>query len=170
MAGDSSKALLREPAFVPVRFRLPPLICHALTHRVFGAKSNGTIAASLLLAIFLWGGNNVGVKYLMNGWPPIWAGCARFLCAGLLLLTILRRTNWLGPAARISKEQNRALWWRGGLSLGVYIVAFNWALVYTSASHVALYLGASPVWALLWEGRPGRNWRRRSATAPLCWR
>ncbi len=117
------------------------------------------IAASLVLAIFLWGGNNVGVKYLMNGWPPIWVGCARFLLAGLLLLAIQRRTKWLGAAARLSSGQNHALWWRGGLSLAVYIVAFNWALVYTSASHVALYLGASPVWALLWEGWPQRSWR-----------
>jgi drug/metabolite transporter (DMT)-like permease len=45
------------------------------------------------------------------------------------------------------------------LSLAVYIVAFNWALKLTELSHVALYLGAAPVWALLWEGLPEKNWR-----------
>jgi drug/metabolite transporter (DMT)-like permease len=28
----------------------------------------------------------------------------------------------------------------------------------TELSHVALYLGAAPVWALLWEGPPKKNW------------
>ena len=37
-------------------------------------------------------------------------------------------------------------------------MVFNWALRLTSASHVALYLGASPVWALLREERPRRTW------------
>ena len=52
----------------------------------------------------------------------------------------------------------RQLWLRGGLSLAVYIVVFNWALRLTAASHVALYIGASPVWNLLWEERPRRTW------------
>jgi drug/metabolite transporter (DMT)-like permease len=40
------------------------------------------------------------------------------------------------------------------LGLAAYIVPFCWALNLTAASHVALYLGASPVWALLAEERP----------------
>jgi drug/metabolite transporter (DMT)-like permease len=35
---------------------------------------------------------------------------------------------------------------------------FCWALRLTAASHVALYIGASPVWALLAEQRPQKNW------------
>ena len=50
------------------------------------------------------------------------------------------------------------LWWRGGLSLAAYIVSFNCALLFTSPAHVALYLGAAPIWALLWEGLPERSW------------
>jgi drug/metabolite transporter (DMT)-like permease len=38
-------------------------------------------------------------------------------------------------------------------------VAFNWALKLTELSHVAIYLGAAPVWALLWEGPPEKNWK-----------
>lgn len=136
---------------------------------MFAWKSNASIAASLVFAVFLWGANNVGVKYVVHGWPPIFVGCSRFLLAGLLLLALLHRTEWLGKAARVTREMNRALWWRGGLSLAVYIVAFNWALAFTSASHVALYLGAAPVWALLWEGPPRRSWRslQRYASAGL---
>ena len=76
----------------------------------------------------------------------------------LLLLLILRHTTWLGASRPLDQDLRRRLWWRGGLSLAIYIVTFNWALRYTSASHVALYLGASPVWALMWEHRPARSW------------
>jgi len=74
------------------------------------------------------------------------------------MLAILRWTNWLGKPSAIGRDFNRQLWVRGGLSLASYIVCFNWALRFTSASHVALYLGASPVWALLWEGKPAKSW------------
>jgi drug/metabolite transporter (DMT)-like permease len=120
--------------------------------------NNALIAGSLLLVVFLWGGNNVGTKWLVATWPVIWTGSTRFLVAGFFLLGILRFTNWLGEFKPLSRESSRQLWLRGGLSLAAYIVAFAWALRLTAASHVALYLGASPVWALLWEERPKRNW------------
>lgn len=129
-------------------------------------KSNGWLAASLVFAVFLWGGNNAGVKFLVGFWPPVFVGATRFLCAGLLLLAVLRWTNWLGEWQRAPRELQMRLWWHGGLSLAVYIVTFNWALRFTSASHVALILGASPLWALLWEreaGSPRDTIRKYSA-------
>ena len=122
-------------------------------------RTNAALALSLLFAVILWGGNNSGTKLLVASWPPIWTGGTRFLSAGLLLLAVFRWTTWLGVRHAPSAALRRQLWWRGGLSLAAYIVSFNWALRYTSASHVALYLGASPVWALLWEGRLTRSWR-----------
>lgn len=120
-------------------------------------RSQTQLVASLLFAIFLWGGNNTGIKFLVQSWPPIWVGGTRFVCAGLLMLGLLRWTNWLGPRSAGWAGRNRQLCWSGGLSLAVYIAVFNWALTFTAASHVALYLGASPVWALAWEGRSGRG-------------
>ena len=120
--------------------------------------NSAVIAGSLLFTVFLWGGNNVGTKWLVMSWPPIWMGSLRLLCAGPLLLAVLRFTNWLGEWREPTPVQRRQLWLRGGLSLAAYIIAFNWALRLTAASHVALCLGASPVWALLWEERPKRNW------------
>lgn len=111
------------------------------------------IIIGLLTAVFLWGGNNAGVKFLVQTWPPVLVGSTRFLGAGLLMFALLRWTKWLGEADRPSPEMRRRLWWRGGVSLAAYVAIFNLALRYTSASHVALYLAASPVWALLWEGR-----------------
>jgi drug/metabolite transporter (DMT)-like permease len=121
-------------------------------------KHNVAIAGSLLLVVFLWGGNNAGTKWLVAAWPPIWTGGIRFLCAGLLLLAVLRFTSWLGEYRPLTSGLRRQLWLRGGLWLAVYIVVFNWALRLTAASHVALYIGASPVWTLLWEERPQRTW------------
>jgi drug/metabolite transporter (DMT)-like permease len=123
-----------------------------LTLRVLQSKSNLAVAGSLLFAIFLWGGNNTGTKLLVGSWPPAFTGGTRFFCAGFLLLAVLRWTKWLGSHHAPPPGLKRRLWVRGGLSLAGYIVAFNWAVRYTSPSHVALYLGASPVWALLWEG------------------
>jgi drug/metabolite transporter (DMT)-like permease len=132
-------------------------------------KHNVAIAGSLLFVAFLWGGNNAGTKWLVAAWPPIWTGGIRFLLAGLLLLAVLRFTSWLGKYRPLTAPVRRQLWWRGGLSLVVYIITFNWALRLTAASHVALYIGASPVWNLLWEERPQRTWAsaRRYGAAML---
>jgi drug/metabolite transporter (DMT)-like permease len=122
------------------------------------SKANSLVAVSLWFTVILWGGNNAGTKWLVMIWPPIWTGSIRFLLAGAVLYGIIRYTSWLGERHPVAASLRRQLWLRGGLSLAVYIVAFNWALRLTSASHVALYLGASPVWALLWEERPQASW------------
>lgn len=107
-----------------------------------------------MLVVFLWGGNNAGTKWLVGSWPPIWTGGTRFLVAGVVLLAILRFTKLLGECKPIERSLWPQLWLRGGLALAAYIVPFCWALHLTAASHVALYLGASPIWALLAEERP----------------
>lgn len=133
------------------------------------APSTSRLVLGLLVAVFLWGGNNTGVRYLVRDWPPVFTGGTRFLLAGLLLLVVLRWTRWLGDWQPVPPALQRALWWRGGLSLAAYIVVFNEALRHTSASHVALLLAASPIWALLWEHRSpsGQPTRRRYLAALL---
>ena len=121
--------------------------------------NNTVVAAGLFFAVFIWGASNAAVKFIVRTWPANFTGSTRFLAAGLILLALLRWTNWFGETHPVPPGLNRRLWWRGGLSLAAYIVAFNWALQLAPLSHVALYLGASPVWALLWEGRPGKNWK-----------
>jgi drug/metabolite transporter (DMT)-like permease len=108
------------------------------------------------------------VKVLVKFWPPITTGSTRFLIAGLLMLALFRWTKAFGGQTPLTAEMKRLLWTRTGVSLAVYIVAFNWALKLTELSHVAIYLGAAPVWALLWEGRPRKSWKslqRYSAAA-----
>jgi drug/metabolite transporter (DMT)-like permease len=142
---------------------------HWQLRRVSKPVNNSAIAGSLLLVVILWGGNNVGTKWLVGSWPPVWTGCIRFLFAGILLFGVLRFTNWLGIYEPLNRRLYRQLWLRGGSGLAAYIVAFCWALHLTAASHVALYLGASPIWSLLWEERPRLNWSsaRRYGAAGL---
>lgn len=121
--------------------------------------ANNIIAASLIFAVFLWGGNNAGTKFMVGFWPPIFVGCTRFIFAGAILLALFRWTNFFETRSEFSRDLKRQLWWRGGLNLALYLIAFNCALTMTSASHVALYLGASPVWALFWEGGQEKNWK-----------
>ena len=114
------------------------------------SNNNTAIAGSLLLTVFLWGGNNAGTKWLVGDWPPV--------SAGIILLALLRFTKLLGTFQPLSAASYLQLWLRGGLSLAIYIVLFCWALRLTAASHVALYLGASPIWTLIWEERPRWTW------------
>ncbi len=130
-----------------------------LTLCVFAKKSNGAIIVSLVAVVFFWGGSNAGTKYLVKFWPPGWLGGTRLLCAGFILLGILKWTRWLGPLTPLTATIRRNLWLHGALSLACYILCFNWALSFTTASHVALYLGMSPIWALLWDHPPAMSWR-----------
>jgi len=133
------------------------------------SNSHLGLSLSLVFAVFLWGGNNTGTKFIVASWPPIWTGGSRFFLAGLLMLVLLRWTTLLGKrSGTLGPDLRKRLWWHGGLSLAIYIVAFNTALRFTSASHVALYLGTAPVWALLWEAPPrfdGSTLRRYGAAA-----
>jgi len=131
------------------------------TRGVSSPKQNVLIAAGLLLAVALWGGSNAGTKWLVMSWPPIWTGSVRLLCAGPLLWGLLQSGSWTASSRPLTPECKRQLWLRGGLTLAAYMIAFNSALQFTAASHVALCLGAAPVWALLWEEQP--RWTPASA-------
>lgn len=120
-------------------------------------KNDLFIGGGLLLAVILWGGNNAGTKWLLGSWPPIATGSTRFLAAGFILLACLRFLSPVVARTKLSAGIWRSLWLRGGLSLAAYVLFYAFALRRIPVSHLALYLGASPVWALLWEGRPRWN-------------
>ncbi len=137
------------------------------------------IFAGLVAASFLWGGNNVATKHLIDHWPPIWTTCTRFFMAGGLLLALARYTSWFGAHQPISPGMKRALWFRGSLSFTAYILCFIWALRWSSAANMGLLFATSPLWALLWEirqvERPELLKRLMAATLTLsgvlllCW-
>jgi drug/metabolite transporter (DMT)-like permease len=131
--------------------------------------SNQRVFWSLVLAVIFWGSNNVGLKFLAHDWPPAMTASLRFILAGAALLGAMRWTSWLGSLTPLSPTQSRQLWWRGGVILAAFMVACNLAFRYLPASHFALYMAASPVWALLMEGGFSWTWRtaRQFAAAGL---
>lgn len=154
------------PRTVSRRFDSPPHL--PSNPPVQDKPTNGMIAAGLVAAIILWGQNNAATKYLAGYWPPVTIGVTRFLSAGLILLGVLHWTDWLGRSEAVSKELNRRLWRVSLLTLSAYILCYTFAIRFTSASNVALYLGTAPVWALIWEERPKLTWRSaQSYTAAL---
>lgn len=125
---------------------------------MFKSRSNSAITAGLFCCILIWGANNTGVKYLVRDWSPAWIACSRMWCVGAIFYLLLRWTNWFGATHAMTPELRRSVWLRASLALAVYVGAFTVSLRFTSASHVALYLGTSPVWALLAEGGPRATW------------
>lgn len=107
--------------------------------------------ASLVLAIVFWGASNAGTKYVLGAWPPIFAGATRFLAAGLVLQMALFWASWTRGLPDMPPGARRQLWLRTGLWLAIYIGVFQWAVYLIPVSHVALHLGAAPVWAVLIE-------------------
>lgn len=138
------------PRFCPGNPRERFLVTHPSHHQ---------IVVSLFLAVVFWGSNNVGLKFLARDWPPAATASARFLIAGAAMMAALRWTRWLGILSNPSALQNRRLWWRGGLLLAGFMVACNVAFRHLPAAHFALYMAASPVWALLLEGGFSWSWR-----------
>jgi drug/metabolite transporter (DMT)-like permease len=116
---------------------------------------------TLVLAVVLWGASNAGTKFLLGYWPPVLTGALRFLAAGVLLQVALGWAGRIRPQRDFEPGVQRALWLRTGLVLALYIVVFQWAIHLVPVSHVALYLGAAPVWAVLWEN--GWRWDRVAA-------
>ncbi len=135
---------------------------------MFTSRNHSAIAAGLFCCILFWGANNTGVKYLVREWPPAWIACSRMWCVGAIFYLLLRLTDWFGATHAMTPALRRSVWRRSGLTLAVYVGAFTVSLKFTSASHVALYLGTSPVWALLAEGGPratAESLRRYGAAA-----
>ena len=120
------------------------------------------ILSAIGVAIFLWSGNNVATKIVITEWPPMWATCLRFFVSSSILLGAIRFFPSLGVRVQIDRGLRRRLWLGPGLSFTVYIMAFIWALKFTTASNVALYFATSPVFAMSWDRYDGQNvpWKR----------
>lgn len=127
------------------------------------------IVSAIGIAIFLWSGNNVATKIVITEWPPMWATCLRFTVSSCILLSAIRFFPSLGKRRPIDSDLRRRLWLGPGLSFTVYIMAFVWALKFTTASNVAVYFATSPVFAMLWDHYEGQRmpWKRMLIAACL---
>ncbi len=99
----------------------------------------------------------------------MWATGIRFIVSGAILLFLIHRSPWLGQPQPITPKLRRRLWWGPGLVFTCYLMSFIWALKFTTASNVAVYFAASPVFAVLWDRLHGQDvpWKRMLLATPL---
>ena len=93
---------------------------HPLTHRVVSSRSNAMIALAIVFFCLPVGRQQRGhevscIAFRSRPAAHLDRG-TRFVCAGLLLLLgLLRWSNWFGAAHPVNADLRRRFWWRGGL-------------------------------------------------------
>lgn len=103
-------------------------------------------AASLVtLMAFLWAGNPIAIKLVLDAAPPIRQAWMRLVLGGL---TVLGRARVTGTPLRVHRHEVPRLLVLGAL-FTVQIGLMNLGIKYTSAAHVAILLNAYPIYTLL---------------------
>lgn len=110
-------------------------------------------------AIYLiWGSTYLGIRVAVHTIPPFTMAAARFFCAGLLLLIVMRSQKAAWPTARQ---------WRDNAVIGTFLLLggnglVGWAEQTVPSGITALVIGVQPVFMVLtewaWPGglRPNR--------------
>ncbi len=116
----------------------------------------------LLFVAFVWGGNFVAYKYLLDLISPAGLLAARFIAITLILLGVLA---WRG---RLRRGNTPAMWLRlflaGVLVMGVQQVTFVCGLNLTAAGEGSLMFSTAPIFTALiaaaigQEAISGANW------------
>jgi drug/metabolite transporter (DMT)-like permease len=110
------------------------------------------VIISFIAIYFLWGGSFLAIRFSLESIPPLLISCIRFICAGIILMTVA----WRSGAARPTWAQ-----WRSAAILGfMMFFAANSTLVRgekTVPSGLAAVLYATlPLWMAvlgwLWQG------------------
>lgn len=132
-------------------------------HRITNEEHCGPVLDPLLMLIaFVWGGNFVAYKYLLDFIPPAGLLAARFIAITLILLGVLA---WRG---RLRRGNTPAMWLRmflaGVLIMGVQQVTFVSGLDLTAAGEGSLIFSTAPIFTALiaaaigQERMSGANW------------
>lgn len=123
-----------------------------------------TLRAPVLLALLgvylIWGSTYLAMRFAIEGIPPLLMGGVRYLCAGGLILMVLRLRGAAWPSARQ---------WRDSAVVGVLLLLGGNGLVCLalergiSSGLSALVVGVTPLFALVfaqfWGQRAhGREW------------
>lgn len=116
----------------------------------------------LLFVALVWGVNFSAVKYALADFSPLSFTVARFLLASIFLLCVM-------AAARIPFAMDRrdrfAVARLGLVGITLYNVFFMYGLKHTSASHSALFISLSPLFAVLLQAASGRERITQRVTA-----
>ncbi|MDH4161287.1 MAG: DMT family transporter, partial [Nitrospirota bacterium] len=108
----------------------------------------------LLFVALVWGMNFAIVKYSLAEFLPLSFTIARFLSAGIFLLLVAVLTGNFVP---ISRGDRLPLVRLGLIGITLYNILFMYGLHYSSASHSALFISLSPLFAALIMAATGKE-------------
>jgi drug/metabolite transporter (DMT)-like permease len=100
----------------------------------------------LLSVAVIWALNFAFVKFALTEFSPLSFTVARFAVSSLFLLVVMgaRRESF-----RIERSDAAAVIWLGFIGIMMYNLLFMFGLRYTTASNSALFISASPLFAVL---------------------
>jgi len=108
----------------------------------------------LLFVTFVWGVNFAFVKFALTDFLPLSFTIVRFLVAALFLAAVMFATK--EPFA-IERRDVRALVKLGFIGITLYNIFFMYGIKYTTASHSALFISLSPLFAVLLQAITGKE-------------
>jgi drug/metabolite transporter (DMT)-like permease len=107
------------------------------------------ILLALAAVYFVWGSTYLGIRFGLEGFPPLAMNAIRFIAAGGILYIWLRRRGAAAPTARQ---------WRNAAAVGAILLIGGVGLVTIAedlgvgSGLVATAVAVMPLWAALWAG------------------
>lgn len=116
----------------------------------------------LLFVSLVWGVNFAFVKFALGEFLPLSFTVARFILAALFLFCVMAAT---GEPLGLDRKDRLAVIKLGFIGITLYNIFFMYGLKHTSASHSALFISLSPLFAVLLQAVSGRERLRINAIA-----
>jgi len=108
----------------------------------------------LLFVTLVWGVNFAFVKFALTDFLPLSFTIVRFFVAALFLAGVMFVT---GEPFAIERRDRLAIVKLGFIGITLYNLFFMYGLKYTTASHSALFISLSPLFAVLLQARMGKE-------------
>ncbi len=108
----------------------------------------------LLFVSLVWGVNFAFVKFALTDFLPLSFTIVRFVVAALFLAGVMFVTR---EPFTIEQQDRREVVKLGFIGIALYNIFFMYGLKYTTASHSALLISLSPLFAVLLQARTGKE-------------
>ena len=108
----------------------------------------------LIFVSLVWGVNFAFVKFALTDFLPLSFTIVRFFVAALFLAGVMFVK---GESFAIERRDRIAIVKLGFIGITLYNIFFMYGLKYTTASHSALFISLSPLFAVLLQARTGKE-------------
>ncbi len=114
------------------------------------------VSVGLLAVYLIWGSTYLGIRFGLEGFPPLLMAGIRFLCAGSAVYLWLRLRG--EPAPSPGQWRNAAI--MGALLLGIGNGMVSVAQQWVSSGLAAIAVASMPLWAAIFGALYGRRYLR----------